>query len=96
LDHTIPYLPMSRGGPPGQTGVDTLGPLSRSAHRATTFGRWRRRQPDPGTFTWRSPNGWIYLVSNQGTFNLGNSPFAHAVWHAAIAAQHPDSAQKAS
>ncbi|MET0695002.1 MAG: hypothetical protein ABWY56_13800, partial [Propionibacteriaceae bacterium] len=68
-------------------------PLSRSAHRATTFGRWRRRQPDPGLFTWRSPNGWIYLVSNQGTFNLGNSPFAQTIWRAAVATEQTEVAE---
>jgi hypothetical protein len=84
LDHTIPFTPMSRGGPPGQTGIDTLGPLSRPAHRATTHGRWRRRQPDPGTFVWRSPNGWVHLVTNQGTLTLGTSDFARTIWHAAM------------
>ena len=48
LDHTIPYLPPSRGGPPGQTAMDNLGPLSRSEHRLKTPGRWRVRQPVEG------------------------------------------------
>lgn len=83
LDHTIPYRPLSRGGPRGQTGLDTLGPLSRAAHRATTLGRWRRRQPTPGTFVWKSPNGWVHLLTNQGTLDLGRSSFGQAVWRAA-------------
>jgi hypothetical protein len=31
LDHTKPYMPLARGGPPGQTGVHNLGPLSRTS-----------------------------------------------------------------
>ena len=44
-DHTQPYLPMPRGGPPGQTGLHNLAPLTRSHHRAVTFAGWRRRLP---------------------------------------------------
>jgi hypothetical protein len=33
LDHTKPYLPLARGGPPGQTGIHNLGLLSRTEHR---------------------------------------------------------------
>jgi hypothetical protein len=96
LDHSTPYLPMNRGGPPGQTAVDKLGPLSRPVHRATTHGQWDRRQPHPGTFAWRSPTGWIFLVTNQGTLNLGPGSFAQAIWRAATAADQPDAAQDAS
>jgi hypothetical protein len=95
LDHTIPYQPMSGGGPPGQTSVDNLGPLSRPAHRATTLGRWSRRQPDPGLFVWRSPNGWVHLLTNHGNLNLGTSTFAHAIWHAATQATPTDDSQAA-
>jgi hypothetical protein len=83
LDHTIPYLPPERGGPPGQTGLHNLGPLSRSQHRLKTFGRWTALQPEPGVYLWRSPHGWIYLATNTGTHDLGNNAFAHAVWDAA-------------
>jgi len=83
LDHTRPYQPMSEGGPPGQTGPGTLGPLSRTVHRAATSGRWGKRQPSPGIYLWRSPHGWTYLVTNQGTLPLGRTPYADAVWHAA-------------
>ncbi len=48
LDHTKPYLPLGRGGPPGQTGVHGLGPLGRTEHRIKTHSRWRVRQPEPG------------------------------------------------
>ena len=89
LDHTVPYRPLSQGGPPGQTGPDNLGPLGRTHHRAVTFGRWRRRQPDGGTYLWRSPHGWIYLTTNQGTVSLGRSVYAHAVWRAAAPPGEP-------
>jgi len=38
-DHTFPYLPMDRGGPPGQTGIGKLGFLVRFEHRVKTHGR---------------------------------------------------------
>ncbi len=85
LDHTVAYRP---GGPPGQTGLHNLGPLSRTSHRHATpgvraGGHWRKRQPDPGTFLWRSPHGWTYLVTADGTLNLGTTAFARAVWASA-------------
>ena len=85
LDHTTPYVPLGRGGPPGQTGLHNLGPLTRSHHRAVTFGGWRRRQPDPGTYVFRSPNGHVFLTSNQGTLRLGRSAFSRALWGFALA-----------
>jgi hypothetical protein len=84
LDHTIPYHPPTRGGPPGQTGVATLGPLIRFEHRVKTHGRWRVRQPEPGVWIWRPPHNAHYLVSNAGTYNLGDGPFARRVWRAAV------------
>jgi hypothetical protein len=48
LDHTIPYRPPARGGPPGQTAMDDLGPPSRAEHRLKTHGSWRLRQPSRG------------------------------------------------
>lgn len=82
VDHTIPYLSPDRGGPPGQTRLGNLGPHVRRNHRQKTHGRWRVRQPEPGTWLWRSPHGWIYLVNPAGTHPLGNSEFAERVWHA--------------
>jgi hypothetical protein len=32
---------------------------------------------------WRSPHGWISIVTNQGTLLLGDNPFSHALWQAA-------------
>ena len=83
LDHTIAY--QHDGGPPGQTSTGNLGPLARSSHRAATHGGWRERQPVPGTYLWRSPSGWIYLVTNHGTLNLGCTAYAHALWQTTLA-----------
>ena len=77
LDHTRPWQP---DGPPGQTGMGNLGPLTRSEHRAKTVGRWRARQPEPGTYLWRSPEGWIAITTNQGTLTLGHSQWATQLW----------------
>lgn len=82
-DHSVPYLAPSRGGPPGQTGLHNLGPLARSHHRAVTHGRWRRRQPEPGTYVFRSPHDYVFVVTNQGTINLGCTDFAADVWRRA-------------
>ena len=83
LDHTKPYLPPARGGPPGQTGIHNLGPLTRTEHRIKTHSRWRLRQPEPGVWLWRSPHGAHYLVTDAGTYNLGQGAFARTVWRAA-------------
>lgn len=83
LDHTVPYLPPDRGGPPGQTNLGNLGPLSRSEHRLKTHSGWRVRQPEPGAFVWRSPSGHHWLTSAcAGTFPLGSGALAAAIWHA--------------
>jgi hypothetical protein len=86
LDHTKPYLPLARGGPPGQTGMHGLGPLGRTEHRIKTHSRWRVRQPEPGVWIWRSPHHAYYLVTNAGTQYLGEGPFARQVWKAAAKA----------
>ena len=83
VDHAQPYVPMYYGGPPGQTRLGNLGPMSRSAHRASTHGGWGKAQPEPGYFVHRSPHGYVWLVTNQGTLALGRPEFSHAVWHAA-------------
>jgi len=83
LDHTIPYRSPDHGGPPGQTAVRNLGPLSRSEHRLKTHSRWQVRQPEPGVYLWRSPTRAHYLVTNAGTFTLGDGSFAKIIWDAA-------------
>jgi len=67
LDHTIAYLSPDEGGPPGQTGLDKLGPLTRTHHRIKTHGRWQVSQPFSGVFVWRTPHGRHYLVDHTGT-----------------------------
>jgi len=84
LDHSVPYRSTADGGPPGQTGLHNLGPLSRRSHRAVTHGRWRRCQPQPGTYLFRSPHGYVFVVTNQGTVGLGCTPFAQQIWGEAV------------
>jgi hypothetical protein len=45
--------------------------------------RLAKHQPEPGYYLHRSPTGYIYLVTNQGTLNLGRTPFSAAIWEAA-------------
>ncbi|GAA1427016.1 hypothetical protein GCM10009616_03070 [Microlunatus lacustris] len=84
LDHSVPYRSTVDGGPPGQTGLHNLGPLSRRSHRAVTHARWRRCQPLPGTHLFRSPHGYVFVVTNQGTVGLGCAPFAQQIWRQAV------------
>jgi hypothetical protein len=86
VDHTIPYLSPDKGGPPGQTRLGNLGPHVRRNHLYKTHGRWQVRQPEPGTWLWRSPHRKIYLVNTTGTHPIGDSPYAHTIWQAA---SHP-------
>ncbi len=83
LDHTVAWIPPDEGGPPGQTGVDNVGPKGRRTHRTKTHSCYGHRQPDPGTYVTRTPNGYLFLVTNQGTLNLGRTAFSHAIWQAA-------------
>jgi hypothetical protein len=71
LDHTVPYVPPDRGGPPGQTAVDNLGRLGVFNHRWKTHGRWKVTQPRSGVWFWRSPHGYHFLVDGAGTTALG-------------------------
>jgi hypothetical protein len=88
MDHTIPYLRPDSGGPPGQTSIGNLGPHVRRNHRRKTHAAWQVRQPEPGTWLWRSPHRRIYLVNASGTHPLGDSEFAQAIWHAAASPPH--------
>jgi hypothetical protein len=96
LDHTVPYRPPDRGGPPGQTALGNLGALSRSEHRLKTHSRWRVRQPEPGVYLWRSPTKAHYLVTNAGTFTLGGGNFAAIIWNAAARLAAPASEDRAA
>ena len=79
-DHTVAYLPPDQAGPPGQTNMANLGLLSRFPHRLKTHGRWQLRQPEPGTYLWRSPHGHHWLVDHNGTHPLGNRTMAKNLW----------------
>ena len=83
VDHTIPYVDPDQGGPPGQTRIGNLGPQTRHHHRLKTHGHWQIRQPEPGTWLWRSPHHRIYLINPTGTHPLGDTDFAETIWHAA-------------
>jgi Domain of unknown function (DUF222) len=83
IDHTIRYVSLEDGGPPGQTRIGNLGPHVRYHHRVKTFGGWQVRQPEPGSWLWRTPHGWICLVNATGSHPLGNTEFAHAIWRTA-------------
>jgi hypothetical protein len=82
-DHTIPYVPPDNGGPPGQTHLGNLGPMVRFHHRIRTHGRWTLKQPEPGTYLWRTPHGWVYLVDHHGTHHLGNTTTAQTFFNQA-------------
>jgi hypothetical protein len=69
-DHCKEYVPLSRGGPRGQTSLDNIAPLGRHHHRIKTFGRWQLTCLSPGRYLWRSPHGFWFLVDQDGTQRL--------------------------
>jgi hypothetical protein len=62
--------PPDSGGPPAQSRIGNLAPMTRFHHRIKTHGRWQVVQPYPGVLVWRSPHGRIYLVDHTGTRRL--------------------------
>jgi hypothetical protein len=70
-EHTDPYVPMSRGGPPGQTNHLTMSKMTRRHHRLKTHGGWTVRQLRPGAWLYRSPHGYYFLVDQHGDTALG-------------------------
>ena len=56
--------------------------MARGEHAGKTSGRWQTRSPAPGVQPWRTPHGWVQLVTNQGTFPLGRGETARAIWRA--------------
>jgi hypothetical protein len=73
VDHTSPYVPPDHGGPPGQTALGNLGPMTTFHHRVKTHGHWQVKQPFPGIYLWRDPHGHCYLVDHTGTRPLGRT-----------------------
>jgi hypothetical protein len=71
VDHVLPYAPVDNGGPPSQTALDNLGPLSRRHHLAKTFDGFTVHQTAVGTYYWRTPTGHWYQVDHRGTRALG-------------------------
>jgi hypothetical protein len=83
IDHTIRYLSPDQSGPPGQTRIGNLAPHTRYHHRLKTHSNWQVRQPEPGTWLWRSPHHHTYLINATGSHPLGNTNFAETIWRAA-------------
>jgi hypothetical protein len=73
IDHTIPFRSPDAGGPPGQTAIGKLAPMTRFHHRVKTHGRWQVQQPFPGILVWRSPHGRYFLVDHTGSRPLGSA-----------------------
>jgi hypothetical protein len=72
LDHVVPYLPIDKGGPPGQTHPTRMAPLTRKHHRTKTHAAgWTVTQIHPGAWLWCTPHGHAALVDNYGTHFLG-------------------------
>lgn len=67
MDHPVPYHPL---GPPGQTGDDNAGPLSRHPHRAKTHLGYRVTQTGLSEYVWSTPHGLHRLVDQDGTHPL--------------------------
>ena len=70
IDNTEAYVDPDHGGPPGQTRLDNLAPMTRFHHRIKTHGRWHVAQPFTGVFIWQSPHGRHYLVDHTGTHKI--------------------------
>ncbi|GAB3917358.1 hypothetical protein GCM10011575_31930 [Microlunatus endophyticus] len=68
-----------RGGPPGQSSPDNLGPLTRREHRHKTFGHINVRQPDPDTRVWKASYGRVLIVNPSSTYDLGTGNLARTL-----------------
>lgn len=66
LDHRHPH---ADGGP---TISHNLTPLCRQHHRMKTHHGWRYHRIRAGTYRWRSPHGYEYVVSPAGTIDVSN------------------------
>ncbi|MER7609664.1 hypothetical protein [Nocardioides sp. NPDC127503] len=66
LDHRVAH---ADGGP---TSSHNLTPLCRQHHRMKTHYGWRYHRIRAGTYRWRSPHGYEYVVSPVGTIDVSN------------------------
>ncbi|MER7559799.1 hypothetical protein ABTZ46_22845 [Nocardioides sp. NPDC126508] len=66
LDHRAAYVD---GGP---TSSHNLTPLCRQHHRMKTHHGWRYHRIRAGTYRWRSPHGYEYVVSPAGTIDISS------------------------
>jgi len=67
IDHTEGY---DDAGPPGQTRVGNAGPMSRHHHRIKTHGPITVKQPQLGTYVWRTPHRHYKMTNNTGTHDV--------------------------
>ncbi len=88
-NHTRPYVPPDHGGPPGQTAMHNLGPMTTLHHRVKTHGNWQVWQPVPGIYLWRDPHGHLYLVDHTGTRSLGETESGEALPDVSIGVYEP-------
>ena len=70
-DHVHAYDP---DGSADQTSTCNLACLCRRHHRFKTFGAWTYVIIEPGTYLWRSPLGYSFLVDSSGTRDLTPRP----------------------
>jgi hypothetical protein len=74
-DHSIPYVPLDAGGPPGQTAIENIAPMGRRAHRIKTMRRgWAYQRMDTDVHLWRTPSGYWFRVDPEGTHAIGKHP----------------------
>jgi hypothetical protein len=67
-DHPRPYVPVEKGGPPGQTGDHADAPLTRSHHRAKTHQPgYQVDRLALGAYRWVTPHGLARMVTRRGT-----------------------------
>ncbi|MBC7278260.1 HNH endonuclease signature motif containing protein, partial [Nocardioides sp.] len=68
LDHRVPF---DQGG---KTTTSNLTCLCRRHHRAKTHLGWTYQRLAPGRYRWRSPHGYEFLTSPEGTVDLTPRP----------------------
>ncbi|MGH3350468.1 MAG: hypothetical protein ACRDPS_07355 [Nocardioides sp.] len=66
LDHRLAYADG------GRTSSQNLTPLCRRHHRMKTHHGWRYYRIGAGTYRWRSPHGYEYVVSPVGTIDVSS------------------------